>query len=964
VKRSQSAGLVLLSALLGACESAPAGPDEANTSLSLQIVAVAAAVSSADQGRIRIDGPSSSTRTVALGDSVKFTNLQPGTYTVVLEALAQGAVEAYGESTFPLAAGDDRRVSVILQSFVTSSVNAPEEVVVNEPLSVTWGAVSGATSYQVEWDDEAGFGSPQTTQASGTSASITPTVLGMIYLRVRAVNRFGAVGVASQVASALTTPPAPVKLTPGVPVGVSGDQGSENRFTVDVPAGGGGNRVLQLRTKGGTGDGDLYVRFGAEAGQGAFDCASTLVPDDAYENLDFCSVVNPAAGTWHVMVHGYEAFEGLTLDANLETSDAVTFDTPKGGLSANRLDMQYFTFTLPAQLSPLASSAATGTGSGRIVAGSDVLPGGKGGGLRWRGEGAETAPSAQGVPVPGQLQISIEGGTGDADLLAIPASLFGFGDMIDGPCASGFEGNVDVCDITDPEAGDWTAVLLAFEAFADVSLHVTYVEPSGMIEITKTIESSSGGVPDNPPNPSLAGFEFEIRDAQNQALVETVVTDANGLASAVVPEGSYDIVESDDQGLTDVTGVVSRQLVGGTVAAIDWTNRQDPLLVPPTITRYEVTAGAVSGCGVGFQDAATEEELDYADVNGDFPTMANLVETVGQPPSGIDSELRFEGEANFHDFSYDKDWILDPSSDGFNGVIRDNGVTCFNLNPTTTYVDFRVRVQDASGLWSDWAEARFLTPAAAVAAIDLTPGTMSLTPPDAVQYVATARDMADAVIPGIEFNWLNHNPAMGSVDPSGLYAVPAGAVGLDRIWAEAGDVWASTFIWTPGARDLDSAWWAPCVNWPGLSRAQGTWQHYRMTVQAGREYRFYVEPDGGSQTATGDPDLYLRWGAKPDLTNYDALSVGASGQMDEITWTAPSDGVVWISVYAYTTFSNVRFGEGNGCGDPTPVGPPSPAAPTDTGFAPVGVGLGPRPVRSDGGSGRSGNGVRAGGESG
>jgi vibriolysin len=103
-------------------------------------------------------------------------------------------------------------------------------------------------------------------------------------------------------------PPPPVTnpLTNGVPVtNLSGSSGSKKYYTLEVPA---GQASLSFTTTGGSGDADLYVRFGAAPSSSAYDCRPYTSG-----NAETCSFTNPQAGTWYVMVNGFSSYSGLTL---------------------------------------------------------------------------------------------------------------------------------------------------------------------------------------------------------------------------------------------------------------------------------------------------------------------------------------------------------------------------------------------------------------------------------------------------------------------------------------------------------------------------------------------------------------------------------------------------------------------------------------------------------------------------
>jgi hypothetical protein len=107
------------------------------------------------------------------------------------------------------------------------------------------------------------------------------------------------------------TPP-PNVLQNGVPVtGISGASPSQQFWTMSVPS---GASNLQFQTSGGTGDADMYVRFGTPPNTTTYDCRPFVSG-----NNETCSFPSPAAGTWHVMLDGYTAYSGLTLVGSYQT---------------------------------------------------------------------------------------------------------------------------------------------------------------------------------------------------------------------------------------------------------------------------------------------------------------------------------------------------------------------------------------------------------------------------------------------------------------------------------------------------------------------------------------------------------------------------------------------------------------------------------------------------------------------
>src|SRR5690606_22128274 len=102
--------------------------------------------------------------------------------------------------------------------------------------------------------------------------------------------------------------PGPGALQNGVTVtGLAAGTGNSVTYTLQVPAGA-SNLVFQ--SSGGTGDADMYVRFGSAPGttSGTYDCRPYLSG-----NNESCSFATPQAGTWYVTLRAYSSFSGVSL---------------------------------------------------------------------------------------------------------------------------------------------------------------------------------------------------------------------------------------------------------------------------------------------------------------------------------------------------------------------------------------------------------------------------------------------------------------------------------------------------------------------------------------------------------------------------------------------------------------------------------------------------------------------------
>lgn len=117
-------------------------------------------------------------------------------------------------------------------------------------------------------------------------------------------------------------------LASGVPVpGLGGAQRSEMLFRVVVPA---DATRLQLATTGGTGDMDLRAHAGTpDSWPSATACASAGATAE-----ESCTIEAPAIGTWYVMLYGFTAYSGVTLQATLTSPRLVGDVSGDGAITA------------------------------------------------------------------------------------------------------------------------------------------------------------------------------------------------------------------------------------------------------------------------------------------------------------------------------------------------------------------------------------------------------------------------------------------------------------------------------------------------------------------------------------------------------------------------------------------------------------------------------------------------------
>jgi serine protease len=192
---------------------------------------------------------------------------------------------------------------------------------------------------------------------------------------------------------------------------------TELSFTMEVPA---GATDLTFDMAGGTGDADLYVKFGSAPTSSSYDCRPY-----AGGNSESCPISTAQAGTYYVKVVAYSAFSGVNLTGSF--TEPATGGGATGGsasltdISVARQAWTYYTIDVPAGMAT--------------------------------------------------VDFTMSGGTGDADLYIRRGAQ---------PTSSTYDcrpykgGNNEACSFTSPAADTWHIGIYGYSAASGVSLDVVY----------------------------------------------------------------------------------------------------------------------------------------------------------------------------------------------------------------------------------------------------------------------------------------------------------------------------------------------------------------------------------------------------------------------------------------------------------------------------------------------------------
>jgi hypothetical protein len=201
---------------------------------------------------------------------------------------------------------------------------------------------------------------------------------------------------------------------------ISASKGTKKYWQLAVPAGATG---LGFAITGGSGDADLYVKYGSQPTTTSYDCRPYKLG-----NEETCNFTTAKTGTYHVMIVAYSAYSGVSLTGKYTASG--------GG----------------------------GGGDDSVLQSGVPVP-------NLSGATGATKTWSVNAPAGARLVVTINGGSGDADLY----TKFGTAPTTTSyDCRPYLNGNAETCTVTSTQAGTYYVMLRAYTSYSGVTLTATY----------------------------------------------------------------------------------------------------------------------------------------------------------------------------------------------------------------------------------------------------------------------------------------------------------------------------------------------------------------------------------------------------------------------------------------------------------------------------------------------------------
>ncbi len=664
---------------------------------------------------------------------------------------------------------------------------------------------------------------------------------GTWYIMLRGYTNYSGVTLEATYSAALSVK----ALTNGVPAtGISGAASTELYYSLDVPA---GQSKLEIAMSGGTGDADLYVKQGSLPTTTSYDYRPFL-----FGNNETVSAENPQAGTWYIMIRGYNAFSGITLLASYGgggSGDVLENGVPVTNLSGEATSEKLFRLDLPA---------------------------------------GQT-----------NLQIQISGGTGDVDLYVRLKSP---------PTTTEYDyrpfqaGNNESVTVDVPAAGTWFVMLRGYSDYAGVTLRASWGDGTVMaLQDEVPVDNLSGSLS------SEKFFRIEVPGGQED--LEFRMSGGSGNADMYIRKGAkpttstYDF-RPVDNGNTESIKINSDTLEGtwyvmlkaakaysGVTLVADYSVSETviPIANGVPVTNISAPTGGRKYYRLDVPTGQQKLEIRISGGTGD----ADLYVTVGSKPTTSAYDYRPNLLGNNEAVTVDKPgagawYIMIYAHQAFSGVTL--LATYGGTTPSDTVVTLQngVPVTGISGNADGEKFFKIAVPSGQTKLeIVMSGGTG-----DADLYVRRGSkpttsewDYRPYLIGNNESVTIDNPPA------ATYYIMLRGYATFDGVTLRA------TYAPVPDqVTALTNG-----VPVTGLSGSSGSEKFYKIDVPSSQDF-LTVEISGG----TGDVDLYVRKGSKPTTTSWDYRPY-LIGNEEKVEIENPAVATWYILLRGYQAYSGLTL---------------------------------------------------------
>lgn len=671
-----------------------------------------------------------------------------------------------------------------------------------------------------------------------------------------------------------------VNLTDGVALGSrSGTLGSAAYYKIEVPV---DQTSLDIKTYGGTGDVDLYVRRGSLPTVSTYDYRP-------YQsgNTETVSITNPTAGTWYIMLHGYAAYSGVSLLADYNrilgvvatptfspvpgtysgsvnvalscaTNGAVIRYTTDGSTPTSSSAAYSLPFTLTSTKTVKAKAfltsyteSAVATGTYTVNAVSDLVT--LVDGVAKVVSGASGSESFFMITVPAgqnKLVVKTSGGTGDVDLYVRRGNR---------PTTTTYDyrpylsGNAETVEIINPAADNWYIMLRGFAAYTSVSLLADYsttilpvanpvfTPGAGTFTaapIAVTISSTTTGASiyytTDGSTPTTSSQLYSGPLSLNSTTTVKALATRTGYANSAVVSAIYTL---NTTSVTDLVDGVAKAVPTSTAGS----QRFYKINVPSGMAKLDIKIyGGTGDCDLYVRQGSmpTTSVYDYR------PFLTGNTEsiTVNNPAPG-DWFIMLYGYSSYSGLTVMADYVAS-----------------FVTTATPTF----------SPLGGSYTTMVNVSMASATAGAT-------------IRYTLDGQDPTPS-----------SNVYSGPVLVSSTTTVKARAYKAGN--NESAVATATYTITGPTITTLSSG-----VAKTSLAGAYNSLSYFRITVPSGQ-----VKLDFAISGGTGDCDLYVKQGSLPTLNTWDYRPY-LGGNAEQVSVNNPAAGDWYVMLHGYSAFSGVQL---------------------------------------------------------